>query len=143
MWGRSRVGIAPEGRHPFVSDSAGAMPTRSDLSARQRGQNRGNVGASHPAARSDFAHPTRRRRGMTGRELGNVGAGAPVQFVDLVIAHIGWLITMDVSRRVIRDGAVAVDGGKIIAVGKSADITARYAGKSSVDGRNTVVTPGF
>src|SRR5258708_35607010 len=50
---------------------------------------------------------------------------------------------MDPGRRVIRDAAVAVDGGKIIAVGKSADIKARYAGKSSVDGRHTVATPGF
>jgi len=66
-----------------------------------------------------------------------------VQSVDLIITDIAWLITMDPGRRVIRDAAVAVDGGKIIAVGKSADIKARYAGKSSVDGRHTVATPGF
>src|SRR5229473_6262277 len=50
---------------------------------------------------------------------------------------------MDPGRRVIRDAAIAVDGGKIIAVGKSADVTARYAAKMSVDGRDTVATPGF
>src|SRR5262249_51085670 len=82
-------------------------------------------------------------RGMTDWELGNVAAGAPVQSVDLIIADIGWLITMDMSRRVIRDAAVAVDGGKVVAVGKSADVSARYAGRSSVDGRDTVATPGF
>jgi 5-methylthioadenosine/S-adenosylhomocysteine deaminase len=66
-----------------------------------------------------------------------------VQSVDLLIADISWLITMDPSRRVIREAAVAVDGGKIVAVGKSVDITARYTAKRSVDGRGTVATPGF
>src|SRR5690349_21741380 len=69
--------------------------------------------------------------------------GVPVQSVDLVIADIAWLITMDPGRRVIRDAAVAVDGGKIIAVGKSADVAAHFAGKSTVDGRGIVATPGF
>src|SRR5258708_23802879 len=50
---------------------------------------------------------------------------------------------MDPGRRVIRDAAVAVDGGKVVAVGKSGDIKARYTGKRSVDGRDTVATPGF
>src|SRR5499427_9976574 len=50
---------------------------------------------------------------------------------------------MDVGRRVIRDAAIAVDGGKIVAVGKSDDIAARYAAKHSIDGRATVGTPGF
>src|SRR6266481_1644069 len=80
---------------------------------------------------------------MTGWERSNVLAAAPVQSVDLIITDIPWLITMDTGRRVMRDAAVAVDGGKIIAVGKSADITARYAARSSVDGRDTVATPGF
>jgi 5-methylthioadenosine/S-adenosylhomocysteine deaminase len=66
-----------------------------------------------------------------------------VQSIDLIIADIAWLITMDPARRVIRDAAIAVDGGKVVAVGKSADITERYDAKSSVDGRATVVTPGF
>jgi 5-methylthioadenosine/S-adenosylhomocysteine deaminase len=66
-----------------------------------------------------------------------------VQSIDLIIADIAWLITMDPGRRIVRDAAVAVDGGKVVAVGKSGDITARYAAKSSVDGRNTVATPGF
>jgi 5-methylthioadenosine/S-adenosylhomocysteine deaminase len=66
-----------------------------------------------------------------------------VQSVDLIIADIPWLITMDPGRRVIRDAAIAVDAGRIAAVGKSADITARHAAKRIVDGRATVATPGF
>jgi 5-methylthioadenosine/S-adenosylhomocysteine deaminase len=66
-----------------------------------------------------------------------------VQSTDLIIADIAWLITMDPSRRVIREAAIAVDGGKIVAVGKSVNITGRYSAKRSIDGRCTVVTPGF
>jgi 5-methylthioadenosine/S-adenosylhomocysteine deaminase len=67
----------------------------------------------------------------------------PVQTVDLIIADIAWLITVDPARRVIRDAGVAVDGGGIVAVGKSTEITARYAAKRTVDARATVATPGF
>jgi len=66
-----------------------------------------------------------------------------VQTVDLVIKNIDWLITVDRDRRIIRDGALAVDGGKIAAVGKSADIGARFTGRRVIDGRRTVATPGF
>jgi 5-methylthioadenosine/S-adenosylhomocysteine deaminase len=66
-----------------------------------------------------------------------------VQSVDLLIADIAWLITMDPRRRIIRDAGIAVDGGKIIAAGKSSDITAHFTAKRSVDGRATVATPGF
>jgi 5-methylthioadenosine/S-adenosylhomocysteine deaminase len=80
---------------------------------------------------------------MTREKLDSVAAGAPVQSVDLIIADIAWLITMNPSRRIIRDAAIAVDGGKIVAVGKSPDITARYAAERKVDGHATVATPGF
>ena len=66
-----------------------------------------------------------------------------MQPVDLIIVDIAWLITMDAGRRVIRNAGIAVDGGKIVAVGKSDDITARYAARRSVEGYGTVVTPGF
>jgi len=66
-----------------------------------------------------------------------------VRNVDLLVTGIDWLITVDRDRRVIRDGALAVDGGKIVAVGKSADVGANYVGRRVIDGRRTVATPGF
>src|SRR6476661_3704184 len=68
---------------------------------------------------------------------------ALVQTVDLVIADIDWLITVDSGRRIIRDAAIAVQGGKIAAVGKSVEIAKGYTGKKTVSGRNAVATPGF
>ncbi len=66
-----------------------------------------------------------------------------MQSVDLLIADIDWLITVDPNRRIIRDAAIAVDGGKIVAVGKSAEIGGRYSGARRLDGRHTVATPGL
>ena len=66
-----------------------------------------------------------------------------MQSIDLIIADIAWLITMDAGRRIIRDAAIAVDGGKIVAVGKSDDIAACYVARRCIDGRATVATPGF
>src|ERR1700722_6118108 len=68
---------------------------------------------------------------------------ADMESLDLIITDIDWLITVDPGRRIIRDAAIAVGGGKIVAVGKSADITARCTAKRTVDGRATVATPGF
>ncbi len=66
-----------------------------------------------------------------------------MQSVDLIISNIDWLITVDPGRRVIRDAAIAVHQGKIVAIGKSDEIAAGYSGMRSVDGRRSVATPGF
>jgi 5-methylthioadenosine/S-adenosylhomocysteine deaminase len=75
--------------------------------------------------------------------MGRKSVGEGMQSVDLVIAGIDWLITVDPSRRIIRDAAVAVDAGKIVAIGKSDEIAKAYTGVRQVDGRHTVATPGF
>ena len=66
-----------------------------------------------------------------------------MQTVDLIIKDIDWLITVDPGRRVIRDAAIAVHGGKIAAVGKSAEIAKTHTGHKTIDGRHTVATPGL
>lgn len=66
-----------------------------------------------------------------------------MQTVDLIIENIDWLITVDPGRRIIRDATVAVDKGKIVAIGKSAEIAKTHAGRGAIDGRRTVATPGY
>ena len=66
-----------------------------------------------------------------------------MQSVDLVIADIDWLITIDAERRIIRDAAIVVDKGKIVAIDKSSEVAKRFAGRTRIDGRRTVATPGF
>ena len=47
------------------------------------------------------------------------------QSVDLVLKH-GTVITMDPDRRILEDGAVAVNNGRIVAVGKTDELEALY-----------------
>lgn len=41
---------------------------------------------------------------------------------DLLIDQIDWLITVDPQRRIIRNGAVAISGDRIAAVGKTDEV---------------------
>ncbi|GAB7004997.1 amidohydrolase family protein [Nocardioides sp. AN3] len=61
---------------------------------------------------------------------------------DLVLAH-GTVITMDAERRILVDGAVAMAGGRITAVGDSADVLARYHAAELIDCGGQVVLPGL
>jgi 5-methylthioadenosine/S-adenosylhomocysteine deaminase len=62
--------------------------------------------------------------------------------VDLIVSG-GTVVTMDASRRVIEDGAVAVEGGRIVAVGGRAEIARRYAPRDVIDARGRAVIPGL
>src|SRR5687767_15880544 len=62
--------------------------------------------------------------------------------VDLIVSG-GSVVTMDAGRRIIEDGAVAVAGGKIVAVGKRADVLRSYAAREVVDARGRAVIPGL
>jgi cytosine/adenosine deaminase-related metal-dependent hydrolase len=67
--------------------------------------------------------------------------GEPVE-VDLLVDG-GTIVTVDRERRIFADGAVAIDGNRIVAVGRRADMASSYRPRRVVDGRNRVVTPGL
>jgi 5-methylthioadenosine/S-adenosylhomocysteine deaminase len=54
-----------------------------------------------------------------------------------------YVITMDAQRRVIENGAVAVAGRKIVAVGTRAEIDKRYQAKQRLDRPNALIAPGL
>ena len=62
--------------------------------------------------------------------------------VDLLVRN-AWIVTLDAERRIYRDGAIAVIGDLIHAVGPSAEIEKRVAPRGTIDGRRFVVTPGL
>ena len=62
--------------------------------------------------------------------------------VDLLIRN-AWIVTMDETRRIYRDGALAVIGDRIHAVGPSAQIEAAVSAREVIDGSRFVLTPGF
>ncbi len=68
-------------------------------------------------------------------------AAAPRE-VDLVVRN-GTVVTIDKDRRVLPAGAVAIAGGRIVAVGAAAEIDAGFHGKEVVDARGGIVIPGL
>jgi len=50
----------------------------------------------------------------------------------LVIANIDYLVTVDPSRRIIRDGALAIQDGRIVAVGKTGEVASSPGDRKSV-----------
>ena len=62
--------------------------------------------------------------------------------LDLIITN-GKVITVDAQRRIYSNGAVAVDGSRIVAVGHSADLAQTYEADRVIDVGGGVVQPGF
>jgi 5-methylthioadenosine/S-adenosylhomocysteine deaminase len=62
---------------------------------------------------------------------------------DLRVEHADWLLTLDRDRRIITDGAVAVAGDRIVAVGKTAEVAAAHPAQRVISARGKVVTPGL
>ncbi len=64
------------------------------------------------------------------------------QKADVLISGAS-IVTMDDERSVINDGALAVDGQTIVAVGKSKDVLQRFEAKQIIDGSRFVISPGM
>ena len=64
------------------------------------------------------------------------------QEVDLLIGG-AFVVTIDDARPVIRDGAVAVHDGRIVAVGTEAEIRAAYHAPVTLPGEQRVLMPGL
>jgi 5-methylthioadenosine/S-adenosylhomocysteine deaminase len=62
--------------------------------------------------------------------------------VDLLVSG-GMVVTLDGSRRVLEDGAIAVRGARIAAVGKTADIAQQYEAPRIIDAKRKIVLPGL
>jgi len=53
-----------------------------------------------------------------------------------------FILTVDTGRRIIKDGSIIIDGGRIVQVGKAAELE-DYPVDRVIDAREMVVTPGF
>jgi 5-methylthioadenosine/S-adenosylhomocysteine deaminase len=62
--------------------------------------------------------------------------------VDLLVTG-GTVVTMDGQRRVIQDGAVAIRGDSIVAVGPRAEIENRFEAAQTIDAHGALVLPGL
>ncbi|MGC1187562.1 MAG: amidohydrolase [Candidatus Acidiferrales bacterium] len=66
----------------------------------------------------------------------------PKEKVSLLIEG-GTVVTMDATRRVITDGAIAVRGDTIVAVGSRAELEARYLPVRRISAQGRLVMPGL
>src|SRR5271169_6966805 len=62
--------------------------------------------------------------------------------VDLLITG-GTVITMDAQHRVLDDGAIAISGDSIVAIGGSAELAAKYAPAKILNAHGAIVMPGL
>lgn len=63
--------------------------------------------------------------------------------VSLLLKNIMYIITMGSKREMIKDGAIVVDGNRIIDIGKSEDITRKYNADDVIDAEKKIALPGF
>jgi len=63
--------------------------------------------------------------------------------MESILIERGVVVTMDASRRVIRDGAVMTEGPRIIDVGKTDDLRSKYAPEHTIDASRKLVIPGL
>src|SRR5207237_7525110 len=62
-----------------------------------------------------------------------LGAQGTKQKVDLLVTG-EYVVTMDAQRTIYHDGAVAVKGDTIVAVGPHAELEAKYAASETIEG---------
>ncbi len=80
--------------------------------------------------------------GCSPRDAGAPDSAGTDNAIDLIVLgdHI---VTMDSDRTMIVNGAVAVDGGVIVAIGPRVDIQGRYTARQTLAGDKRVVMPGL
>ena len=64
------------------------------------------------------------------------------QIIDLMLRH-GTVVTMDSQRRIIEDGAVAIQGKRILEIGDTKALSAKYEPCKTMDCFHKVVMPGL
>ena len=60
-----------------------------------------------------------------------------------IIVTNGTVVTMNPSRQVIQNGAVAIDGTDIVAIGPTAEVTSRFRARERLDATGQIVLPGL
>lgn len=74
--------------------------------------------------------------------MSETAASAGPTEVDTIVVD-AMVVTMNDEREIFADGAVAIDGPRIVAVGRRADVEAAYRGRTVIDARGGVVVPGL
>ena len=60
-----------------------------------------------------------------------------------ILIQGGLLVTVDKTRRIIKDGSIAVRGDRIVDIGKTDDLSKKYESEKIIDASQRVVLPGL
>jgi hypothetical protein len=60
---------------------------------------------------------------------------------EVLIRNADYVVTVDKDRRMIRDGAIAISGNTIVAVGKTSEVAPRYPHAEVIDARGKLAMP--
>jgi 5-methylthioadenosine/S-adenosylhomocysteine deaminase len=72
----------------------------------------------------------------------NLSKRAPANVVDTAIVG-GTIVSMDKDRRIIEDGAIVIQKGKITKIGKRAEVMSKIRAKLTIDATGKVIVPGL
>jgi cytosine/adenosine deaminase-related metal-dependent hydrolase len=61
----------------------------------------------------------------------------------MLLIHDVVVIMVDPTRRIVTDAAIAIDGERIVAIGKSAALGQRFAAAERIEGRGMIAIPGL
>ncbi|MFD6441217.1 hydrolase, partial [Peribacillus sp. NPDC060186] len=62
--------------------------------------------------------------------------------IDLLLIH-GTVITMDENRRILQDGAIAINQGRILDVDLTEKLNSKYEAKKVIDCSHQCILPGL
>ena len=72
----------------------------------------------------------------------SVGGTSQLMKADILIRN-GTILTIDVHRRIISNGAVAISDGRIVAIGDTDSLIRDFQAERTIDARNKAVMPGL
>jgi 5-methylthioadenosine/S-adenosylhomocysteine deaminase len=67
----------------------------------------------------------------------------PEQRMIELLIHSGIVVTVNPERRIIEDGALAIDQGRILDVGESKTLRSQYKGRKEIDATHKIIMPGL
>jgi 5-methylthioadenosine/S-adenosylhomocysteine deaminase len=76
------------------------------------------------------------------KKSSNRNKKAPANVVDTAIVG-GTIVSMDKDRRIIEDGAIVIQKGKITNIGKRAEVMSKIRAKQTIDATGKVIVPGL
>ncbi|MEM3506659.1 MAG: amidohydrolase [Candidatus Bathyarchaeia archaeon] len=62
--------------------------------------------------------------------------------MDIIIKD-GIIITMNRERRILKNGAIAIEGNRIVDIGKTEDLEKKYKADKKIDAKGMIVMPGL